>query len=76
MSGGEMSDTKLPSYVDVVDQCQGVVYASRGKQLSEVYGRYSSAKAHAWEYCESICAELDGRNLCITSNNVYVFSAM
>lgn len=70
-----MTAKTMPSYVNVVDQCQGVVCASRGNRLSEVYGRYSSAKAAAWEECERICAELDGRNLCITSNNVFVFSA-
>lgn len=70
-----MTAKTMPSYVNVVDQCQGVVCASRGNQLSEVYGRYSSAKAAAWEECERICAELDGRNLCITSSNVFVFIA-
>lgn len=70
-----MTAKTMPSYVNLVDQRQGVVCASCGNQLSEVYGRYSSAKAHAWERCERICAELDGRNLCITSNNRYVFSA-
>lgn len=70
-----MTAKTMPNYVEVVDQCQGVVCASRGNQLSEVYGRYSTAKAHAWERCERICAELDGTNLCITSNNRYAFSA-
>ena len=70
-----MTAKTMPSYVNVVDQCQGVVCASRGNHLSEVYGRYSSAKAAAWEECESICAELDGRNLCIKSSNVFVFTA-
>ena len=57
-----MTAKTMPSYVNVVDQCQGTVCASHGNQLSEVYGRYSSAKAYAWERCERICAELDGRN--------------
>lgn len=70
-----MTAKTMPSYVNVVDQCQGVVYASRGNQLSEVYGRYSSAKAAAWEHCERLCSELDGSNLCIASYNTFVFSA-
>ena len=70
-----MTAKTMPSYVNVVDQCQGTVCVSRGNQLSEVYGRYSSAKAAAWEECELICAELDGRNLCITSYNAFVFIA-
>lgn len=70
-----MTTKTMPSYVDVVDQCQGAVCASCGNQLSEVYGRYSSAKAAAWDVCERICSELDGRNLCITSSNAFVFSA-
>ena len=70
-----MTAKTMPSYVNVVDQCQGTVCASHGNQLSEVYGRYSSAKAYAWERCERICAELDGRNLCITSSNTFVFIA-
>lgn len=70
-----MTAKTMPSYVNVVDQCQGVVCASRGNQLSKVYGRYSSAKAAAWEECERICAELDGFNLCVTSANTFVFTA-
>lgn len=70
-----MTANTIPSYVEVCDQRQGVVCASRGNQLSMVYGRYSSAKAAAWEYCERLCSELDGHNLCITSNNSYRFTA-
>lgn len=70
-----MTAKTMPNYVEVCDQHQGVVCASRGNRLSEVYGRYSSAKADAWEECERICAELDGRNLCITSANAFIFTA-
>lgn len=70
-----MTAKTMPSYVNAVDQCQGVVCASRGNQLSKVYGRYSSAKAAAWGECERICAELDGFNLCVTSANTFVFTA-
>lgn len=70
-----MTAKTMPSYVDVFDQCQGTVCVSRGNQLSEVYGRYSSAVAASWEECERICAELDGRNLCITSSDAFVFIA-
>lgn len=65
----------IPSYVEVYDQMCGYVGSSKGNKLDEVYGRYSVAKTHAWEHCESLCSELDGRYLCITSANTFVFTA-
>lgn len=70
-----MTAKTVPSYVEMRTQHQGHISASKGNHLSEVYGRYSSAKAAAWEECERICAELDGRNLCITSANTFMFTA-
>lgn len=65
----------IPSYVEVDTQHCGRIFCSDGNCLDEVYGRYSVAKAYAWEYCESLCRELDGRHLCITSANTYMFTA-
>lgn len=70
-----MTAKTIPSYVEVYDQKSGYVGYSRGNKLDEVYGSYSAAKAWAWEHCESLCAELDGYNLCITSANTYIFTA-
>lgn len=70
-----MTGKTIPSYVDVDTQHNGCVCVRRGNCLSDVYGSYSSAKARAWEHCESLCAELDGFNLCITSANTFVFTA-
>lgn len=57
------------------DQRCGYIGCSRGNNLDEVYGSYSAAKAWAWKQCESLCAELEGFNLCITSANTFRFSA-
>lgn len=65
----------MPSYVEIDTQHCGFVSCGRGNSLNDVYGSYSSAKAAAWNRCESICTELGGRNLCITSNNTYIFCA-
>lgn len=70
-----MATMSIPSYVEVETQRCGYVGASRGNCLAEVYGSYSAAKAHAWEYCEGLCCELEGRHLCITSYNTFVFTA-
>ena len=70
-----MAHITIPSYVEVDTQHCGFVSCARGNSLSEVYGRYSVAKAIAWERCESICSELNGHHLCITSVNSFVFSA-
>lgn len=65
----------IPSFVEVDTQHCGYVSCGRGNSLSEVYGSYSSAKAAIWEQCESLCLDLDGRHLCITSANTFVFCA-
>lgn len=65
----------IPSYVEVDTQHCGYVFCSDGNCLDEVYGRYSVAKAYAWEHCESLCRGLDGYHLCITSANTYMFTA-
>lgn len=70
-----MTAKTIPSYVSVYDQKCGYMGYSRGDNLDEVYGSYSAAKAQAWRHCESLCAELDGFNLCITHANTYVFTA-
>lgn len=70
-----MAHITIPSYVDIDTQHCGYVGCGRGNSLDEVYGSYSSAKAAAWEHCESLCSELDGRYLCITSANTFRFTA-
>ena len=64
----------IPAYVDVDSRHCGYVDYSRGNCLGEVYGCYSANKARAWERCERLCSELDGSNLCITSNNSHTFT--
>ena len=70
-----MTAKTIPSFVEVHTQWCGHVRDGLGNHLREVYGRYNAAKARAWEHCESLCAELDGFNLCITSANAFVFTA-
>lgn len=70
-----MTTMTMPSYVKVYAQRCGYVGDGLGNHLCEVYGSYSVAKARAWKHCESLCAELDGFNLCITSANTYMFTA-
>jgi hypothetical protein len=43
-------------------------------ELEDVYGRYSAAKARAFEYCEMLCDSLDGYNLRITGHNTMTFT--
>ena len=70
-----MAHITIPSYVEVDTQHCGFVRCGMGNSLSEVYGSYSSAKAAAWRHCESLCSELDGHYLCITSVNNFMFTA-
>lgn len=70
-----MAHITIPSYVEVDTQHRGFVGRRRGNSLSEVYGSYSSAKAAAWEHCESLCSDLEGHYLCITSANTFMFTA-
>lgn len=70
-----MTAKTIPYCVEVDSQKQGYVGASKGNHLDEVYGSYSVAKARAWEHCESLCAELEGCYLCITSYNSFMFTA-
>lgn len=48
---------------------------SNATSLDSVYGRYSSAKARAWDYCLNLCEEKHGRNLKVISHNVSIFTA-
>ena len=45
-----------------------------GKYLSDVYGRYSSAKLSAYEDCLEWCKETNGYNFHIISANTFGFS--
>lgn len=48
---------------------------SNASDLSDVYGRYSTAKAAAWKYCYDLMAEYDGWGLRIIGHNVFMFTA-
>lgn len=41
--------------------------------LSDCYGRYSSAKARAFNYCRGLCYAFGGYNLRIVSHNTFMF---
>lgn len=70
-----MTAKTIPSYVDVHNQKCGYIGVRRGNNLDDVYGSYSAAKARAWERCKSLCVELDGYYLCVTSANTFMFTA-
>ena len=48
---------------------------SSDTSLYDVYGRFSVAKAKAWEYCKTLCEEHNGWGLKIISHNYNVFTA-
>lgn len=50
------------------------VHSYRNTKLEDVYGRYSNAKARAFRYCEELCRELNGYDLCITAHNTMTFT--
>lgn len=43
--------------------------------LYQAYGRFSDAKAEAWEYCERLCKERSGWGLKVISYNRFFFTA-
>lgn len=45
-----------------------------GRTLHDVYGKFSKAKAQAYETCLRMCREEDGNNFRIISANSYGFS--
>lgn len=45
-----------------------------GHTLSDVYGRYSVAKAYAYSGCKRLCERCDGTNFRITSANTFAFT--
>lgn len=48
---------------------------STDTQLSDVYGRHSTAKDEAFEYCKNLCRKLNGTRLRIVTHNLNVFTA-
>lgn len=50
------------------------VYA-KGRTLEDVYGSYSIKKARAYAYCKELCDRYNGYDFCITSANVFAFTA-
>ena len=47
---------------------------NEGEYLSDVYGRYSSAKEDGYRYCRDLCKEVGGENFRIVSHNCDFFS--
>lgn len=48
---------------------------STSYELYDVYGRYSAAKAKAWDYCKELMYQFSGYGLKIISANGYMFTA-
>lgn len=48
---------------------------SNASDLSDVYGRYSTAKEVAWNYCKELMEKHNGWGLRIISHNVFMFTA-
>jgi len=48
---------------------------SRYTDLNSAYGRCSSAKKRAWEYCQDLCRKYEGEGLKVISRNGYRFTA-
>lgn len=48
---------------------------STSYELYDVYGRYSSAKAKAWDYCKELMYKFNGYGLKVISANGYQFTA-
>ena len=55
-------------YADAPIRCGEGVY------LSDIYGSYSVAKEHAYNYCLSLCKEFDGRDFRIVGHNCMTFT--
>lgn len=49
--------------------------ASNKKDITSAYKKPSVAKRRAWNYCKELCAELNGNNLKVVSNNCHFFTA-
>ena len=48
---------------------------SSNRTLSDVYGRYSTAKDNAYNYCVDLMEKFEGNDLRIISYNTFMFSA-
>ena len=46
----------------------------KGYKLNDVYGKYSSHKERAFNYCIELCKEKDGWDLCIIGYNASYFT--
>lgn len=49
--------------------------ASTDYSLDTCYGRYSKAKANAWDYCKELCYRLGWWGLKVITHNVNIFTA-
>lgn len=48
---------------------------STAYELYDVYGRYSAAKAKAWDYCKELMYQFNGYGLKVIHANGYQFTA-
>lgn len=48
---------------------------SKYTDLHSAYGKYSSKKQNAWEYCEDLCEKKNGEGLKVISRNSHIFTA-
>lgn len=48
---------------------------SRYTDLHSAYGKCSSRKKDAWEYCEDLCRRKNGEGLRVISRNSHIFTA-
>ena len=60
---------------------QNAEYAYRNRRwtytdIYDAYSRPSREKIRAWEYCQTLCADVGGWDLIISSRNTFRFSAV
>ena len=60
---------KARSYVNQYDRIYNPL------KLDDVYKSYSLAKLHAWEHCQRMCDNMNGRRLTVLSHNSNFFTA-
>lgn len=53
----------------------GAYLNSDAYDISQAYGRYSTAKSRAWEYCRELCERLGGYALKVINHNTFTFTA-
>lgn len=49
--------------------------SSNKNDITSAYKKPSVAKHRAWNYCKELCANLNGKDLKVVSNNCHFFTA-